>query len=191
MYIQVPLGGGDVLAMMDTKATHNFVLEKMVQSLSLQVSESPSRIKFINSIAQPVHGMASKVQIKMGEWVGQINLMVVPLDDFDVILGNDFFVTAKVALMPYFGGLLISDKDRPCFVLGCGKPDKGKGMKRKTETLSTIQVHNGLKKGAETYITALVEIKPDVMMELPDEVAAVLKEFEDVMPPELPKSLPP
>lgn len=64
-------------------------------------------------------------------------------------------------------------------------------MKRKTETLSTIQVHNGLKKGVETYITALVEIKPDVMMELPDEVAAVLKEFEDVMPPKLPKSLPP
>lgn len=43
--------------------------------------------------------MASEVQIRVGEWAGQIDLKVVPLGDFDVILGNDFFVTAKVASM--------------------------------------------------------------------------------------------
>ncbi|KAF7151574.1 hypothetical protein RHSIM_Rhsim02G0166800 [Rhododendron simsii] len=42
-----------------------------------------------------------------------------------------------------------------------------------------------------TYLTALVEIKLDVKVEVPDEVASLLKEFVDVMSPELPKSLPP
>ncbi|KAA8541448.1 hypothetical protein F0562_025411 [Nyssa sinensis] len=38
---------------------------------------------------------------------------------------------------------------------------------------------------------ALVEIKLDITVEVPDEVADLLKEFADVMPPELPKSLSP
>ena len=42
-----------------------------------------------------------------------------------------------------------------------------------------------------TYLAALIEIKPDVQVEVPDEVAGLLKEFKDVMPPELPKTLPP
>lgn len=93
--------------------------------------------------------------------------------------------------MPYLGGLLILDEDKPCFVLGQGRPDKGKGMMRKTEMLLAIQVRNGLKKGVGTYFTALVEIKPNVMMEVLDEVVVMLKEFADVMPLKLPKSLPP
>ncbi|CAL5371561.1 unnamed protein product [Camellia sinensis] len=191
MYVKVTLAGTDIAAMVDTGATHNFMSEKVVQTLGLQVTQSASRIKAVNSAAQSVQGMASKVSITVGDWTGRVNLMVVPLDDFDVILGNDFFVTAKVALMPYLGGILISDEDKPCFVAGCSKSDKGKSTKRKTETLSAIQVHNGLKKGAETYLAALVEIKPDLLVEVPDEVVEVLREFEDVMPPELPKSLPP
>ena len=103
-----------------------------------------------------------------------MNLMVVPLDDFDVILGNDFFRTAKVALMPYLCGLLISDERAPCFVPGCNKPDDNKGVKRNASTLSAIQIQNGLKKGVMTYLAALVEIKPDLVVEVPDEVADVL-----------------
>ncbi|KAF5940428.1 hypothetical protein HYC85_021595 [Camellia sinensis] len=73
---------------------------------------------------------------------------------------------------------------------GINRPDKGKGTKRKTETLSAIQVHNSLKKGAKTYLAALVEIKLDLLVEVLHEVVDVLREFEDVMPSELPKSLP-
>ena len=42
-----------------------------------------------------------------------------------------------------------------------------------------------------TYLATLVEIKPDLVVEVPDEIADVLTEFEDVMPSGLPKSLPP
>ena len=42
-----------------------------------------------------------------------------------------------------------------------------------------------------TYIAALVEIKPDLVVEVSDEVTNVLTEFRDLMPSELPKSLPP
>lgn len=41
--------------------------------------------------------------------------MIVMLDDFDIILGNDFFGKAKIALMPHLGGVLIWDEIKPCF----------------------------------------------------------------------------
>lgn len=40
-------------------------------------------------------------------------------------------------------------------------------------------------------MAALLEVKPDVKMKVPDDVAEVLKEFNDVMPSELPRHLPP
>ena len=100
--------------------------------------------------------------------------MVVPLDDFDVILGNDFFRVAKVVLMPYLSGLLISDEGAPCFVHGCNKPNEGKGVKRNASVLSTIQIQNSIRKGVVTYLLVLVEIKPDLVVEVPDEVVDVL-----------------
>ena len=49
----------------------------------------------------------------------------------------------------------------------------------------------GLKRGEETYLAALLEIKEDKAIEVPDQVAELLRDFADVMPSELPKNLPP
>ena len=38
------------------------------------------------------------------------------LDDFELILGIEFFVKAKVSLMPYLRGILIGDGENPCFI---------------------------------------------------------------------------
>ena len=56
--------------------------------------------------------MAKNMEIKMGDWKGTkgtIDFLSIPLDDFDFILGNDFFQRAKVALLPHLNGLLIMD----------------------------------------------------------------------------------
>ena len=68
----------------------------------------------------------------------------------------------------------------------CNKPDEGKVVKRNASTLLAIQIQNGLRKGAMTYLAALVEINPDLVVEVPDEVADLLIEFENVMPMSLP-----
>ncbi|KAH7865055.1 hypothetical protein Vadar_001700 [Vaccinium darrowii] len=157
MYVKVMLCNTDVLAMVDTGATHNFFSEGLAQSLGLKN--------------------------------GRVDLMVYPLDDFELILGNEFFLAAKVAVMPYLGGILIADEKQPCFVL---RHAKDKRIREGTGSwISVIQVQKGPKKGEATYLAALVEIKPDVQVEVPDGVAGLLKEFADVMPPELPKYLPP
>ena len=100
--------------MLDPGATHNFVADRMVQRLGLKVSKSPSKIKAVNSEAKPVLGIAYGVKFKVGEWTGKVNFLVMELDDFDVILGGEFLVAAKAALLPFIGVLLIIDEKQPC-----------------------------------------------------------------------------
>ncbi|KAL0393057.1 UNVERIFIED_CONTAM: hypothetical protein Sradi_2528500 [Sesamum radiatum] len=57
--------------------------------------------------------------------------------------------------------------------------------------LANTMVKAGLRHGEQTYLAALIEIKSDVVQEVPDEVVELLQEFKDVFPPELPKKLPP
>ncbi|WMV38266.1 hypothetical protein MTR67_031651 [Solanum verrucosum] len=56
--------------------------------------------------------------------------------------------------------------------------------------LSAIVVDKGLGKGETIFLVALVMIKPDVKVEVPDCVAKVLKQFLDLMPPKVPMKMP-
>ena len=55
--------------------------------------------------------------------------------------------------------------------------------------MSVISIDKGLKKGDDTILAALVKVKPDVKMEVPDCIAELHKQYADVMTPELPKKL--
>ena len=111
-----------------------------------------------------------------------------PLDDFNLILGVDFLLRAKVALIPHLGGLVVLEEKQPCFVKALRANDGAKGQ---PEMFSAIQLKKGLKKGQGTYVAALIEIKEGQSVEVPDSMVKILKEFRDVMPAELPKELPP
>ena len=112
------------MALVDSGATHNFVSTREAARLGLKLAKDDSKLKAVNSQAQETHGMAKNMAIQMGDWKGTIDFLSVPLDDFDFILGNDFFQRAKVALLPYLNGLLIMDEKQPCFVAGISKPPK-------------------------------------------------------------------
>ena len=111
-----------------------------------------------------------------------------PLDDFNLILGVNFLLRAKVALIPHLGGLVVLEEKQPCFVKALRANDGAKGQ---PEMFSAIQLKKGLKKGQGTYVAALIEIKEGQSVEVPDSMVKILKEFRDVMPAELPKELPP
>lgn len=52
---------------------------------------------------------------------------------------------------------------------------EAKKVKNKTLIISAISNEKGLKKGDETFLAAMIEVKPDVKVEVPDCVAQVLK----------------
>lgn len=84
------------------------------------------------------------------------------------------------------------DELKTCFVQGKFIPkDESNDFSKVNSMLSATQVKNGLRRDEETFLVALLEIKPNKMVEVPDQVAELLGRFLDVMPPELPKKLPP
>ncbi|GAV84407.1 gag-asp_proteas domain-containing protein [Cephalotus follicularis] len=191
LYVKVVLNSVEIYAMIDTGASHNFVNERIVGKFGLKIEKHTSKIKVVNADAQPVQGVARDVLLQVGAWKGQLNLMIVSLDDFDVIFGIDFLTRSKAVPMPHLKGLMFMGENQPCFVFGNMMEDHYCGNKGKNSMLSTMQISDGLRKGDTTYIASLVELKPYVVVEVVDEVADLLKEFADVMPSELPRILPP
>ena len=82
--------------------------------------------------------------MQIGDWKDTCNLLCVPLDDFDLIIGVDFLLRAKVALIPHLGGLMVLEEKQPCFMQALRAKDGGKGQ---PEMLSAIQLKKRLKKG--------------------------------------------
>ena len=80
------------------------------------------------------------------------------------------------------------DEKQSCFVTGINKPPKRPLGKK---TLSFLQLEKGLRKDEHTYVVAMIEIKSDKQVEVPDAIAPILSGFTDVMPLELPTKLPP
>ena len=66
-----------------------------------------------------------------------------------------------------------------------------KTSKGKEPMVLAMQIEHGLKKGETNYLAIMIEIKQDNFVEVPDAIAGLLEEFGDVMPLELPKTLPP
>ncbi|XP_062075806.1 uncharacterized protein LOC133779926 [Humulus lupulus] len=187
LYVKAFFNGKEVKAMVDSGATNNFVAHREVERLDLEIFQSTTKLKAMNSKVKSIQGAAT-IKLKAGTWESECNLMVVPLDDFDLILGIEFLSAAKAMLAPHLRGMMICDEGSPCFFEEISvNQSKVKGV----ELQLAKQFKYGMKRGNEAYVTALIEIKPDQAVEVPDYLAEVLGEFAHMMPPEFPKELPP
>ncbi|KAK4713407.1 hypothetical protein R3W88_019314 [Solanum pinnatisectum] len=97
----------------------------------------------------------------------------------------------KAAPIPHLDGLMFMGEKDLGFVKGIHTFVEGS---KKTAVfaafLSSTTFEKGLKKGECAYLAALIKVKPDVHVEVLDDVATLLMEYKDVMPPELPRELP-
>ena len=79
------------------------------------------------------------------------------------------------------------DEKQPCFVVGISKPPKRPSGEK---TLFALQLEKGLRKGEHTNVVALIKIKSNKHVEVPDVIVPMLRRFANLMPPELLKKLP-
>ena len=166
------------MAMVDTGATHTFVGVKIATKLGLKLSKSPSYVKTVNAKAQAIVGMAYDVSMSTGSWVVKHNLMVMPLGNFEIILAIDFLRKFQFVPFPHLDGVMVMNGSNAGFLKGVhpfGNINKVAKKKDKGMFLSAMSIDKGLKKGEDTILAALVEVKPDVKMEVPDCVAELLK----------------
>lgn len=62
-------------------------------------------------------GIANRVSLKFGDWCRSVSFMVMPMDNFEVVLGQESFRNMKVVSMPHIGNMVIFFDAEPHFVL--------------------------------------------------------------------------
>ncbi|KAL4291758.1 hypothetical protein GQ457_14G015360 [Hibiscus cannabinus] len=100
MYVDIEVNGVASKALVDTGATDTFITPEEAERCNLKLSKGKGRMKAINSGAAVVWGSTKNVKTKVGPWEGSMNYTVVPMDDFNVVLGLDFMVANQVVPVP-------------------------------------------------------------------------------------------
>ncbi|GFY87141.1 hypothetical protein Acr_05g0007800 [Actinidia rufa] len=93
MYVEAKVRGFNTRALIDTGASHNFIEVKEAKKLGLQLKEEQGWIKAVNTEARPIYGVARDrrdVRLHIGDWCGQVDFTVVPMDDYPIMLGMEF-----------------------------------------------------------------------------------------------------
>ncbi|KAL0378358.1 UNVERIFIED_CONTAM: hypothetical protein Sradi_3141300 [Sesamum radiatum] len=184
MFFDVKIYGKPIRAMIDIGATHNYLMSAKVEGLGLVLEKRVGRVKAVNSAAQPIAGVAKSVLIKVGSFEGKTNLSVMVMDDFKLILGLEFLRDTSTAILPHVDSLMMIGV-KPCVIPALAG---GSGEKN----LSVMQFEKDCKRNEPSYLCALRfdEIE-EASGPIPSVVKKLLREFEDVMPDELPWKLPP
>lgn len=58
--------------------------------------------------------------MQLGTWKGQVDHAIIPLDDFDILLGMDFLCKVSVIPMLFCNLVCIMEKGAPCMVQDVG-----------------------------------------------------------------------
>ena len=132
--------------------------------------------------------LASIPIITLGTWSEKFDFSIVPMDDFKMVLGMEFFDQVHAFPLPATNSLSILDGSKACMV----PTERGKSEEK---TLSAMQFKKAFKKDP-SFLVSIRELNEEgnsgtSPSQVPPQIQAVLSKYKDVMPPELPKKLPP
>eukprot|EP00253_Pinus_taeda_P030661 PITA_30661 len=148
-YVQMKIGDVDVLTMVDSGASHNFMSEDTTRRLGLKFVPVKAQMKTVNSPLMAILGIAEKVDTTLGKCTRKVDFTIVRIDDYEVVLGMEFMKQFEAMVVPHLRKLFIYDgkEDVPIGVptIGVTKPDHklgGMQMEDKEKTnkrLSTVE----------------------------------------------------
>jgi len=85
-FVDLMVRGKTIQALVDTGATHSFMMTRLGKEVRLMILPSNVEVKVVNSRAN-VAGLAHEVPVQIKYWKGQLDFMVMEMNDFDMILG--------------------------------------------------------------------------------------------------------
>lgn len=102
--------------MVNIGATHNFIGVGETKRLGLKVAKKSGSLKVVNLEACSIHGVTHEVEMRIVAWKSTMDLSVVLIDDFQVVLGMDFYNNLEVILVPFVNLVYILKKSMPCMI---------------------------------------------------------------------------
>jgi hypothetical protein len=68
----------EVLCLLDTGASHNFIIRESAERMELALEElkAPIEVHFANGVPHPITLQAKDVPLQLGNWKGKVDLLV-------------------------------------------------------------------------------------------------------------------
>ncbi len=90
----------EVLCLLDTGASHNFITREGVERMELQLEElkAPIEVHFANGVFHPTTLQARDMPFQLGNWRRKVNLLVSTLEGMECILGMEFITHNNVLI---------------------------------------------------------------------------------------------
>ena len=141
-------------------------------------------MKAVNSEALPIVGVSKGVPFKIGDWKGELDLVMVRMDDFNVVLGMEFLLEHKVIPMPLAKCLVITDRNPTVIRASIKQPGN-------LRMISAIQLKRGLAREEPTFMAIPLMEEATTEETVLEEIKEVINSYVDIMPESLPQTLPP
>jgi hypothetical protein len=89
-----------VIVMVHSGETHNFMKEDIAKDIWLQLELVKNSFKEVNSGVEKVIYIAKEVSMKLKYWSGTTSFTIVPMNNFELVLGREFLRREKVVPIP-------------------------------------------------------------------------------------------
>lgn len=185
MKVEGKIGHVDVLVLMDSGASHNFISPKITNALGLEITSDPSRrIKLGDGHKVPSLGVCKGIVVKLGPMQIVIDALVLELGGLDMVLGVSWLGT--------LGEVMMNWKALSMQFLHEGKMVKllGQGSRQEEHSyLNTFLEDKQSRKGTKWWWSQHQQLE-DAMIMVPTELMAILEQFPAVfkdqiqLPPE-------
>jgi len=81
--------------------------EEAARKVGMKFVQTQARLKAMNSPPDKVIGVADVVEVKICEWLGNVDFTIVWKDDYDAVLGIEFMNEYEAMIMPHLRKLNI------------------------------------------------------------------------------------
>jgi hypothetical protein len=100
IFLKGKIAKRDVLCLLDTWASHNFITRENAKRMELHLEElkAPIEVHFADGVPHPTTSQAKEVSFQLGNWRGKVDLLVSALGGMDCVLGMEFITQNNVLI---------------------------------------------------------------------------------------------
>lgn len=102
MLVDITVVSRKLNAFVDKNALDLLMFKETVWRLGLKVEKEMEWIKIMNSKRVPTMGVVKGVMLELGSWIGKKTIEVIPLEDYDFVVGLKFLDRINALLSPFF-----------------------------------------------------------------------------------------
>ena len=170
------MGGISTHILFDLGATHSFVAPKVASSFDGEFTKVNLSIPVLTPGDQVLEteGCILRVPIIIQDMIFPADLLVLPLERYEVILGMDWLSSYRAQLDCGRGNIVFERDTQPPLAYHGIVPSVGASL------VSALRIENLLEKGEEVYLVTLVAGPVEDEKEQNMEEIPVVREYEDV-----------